>query len=336
MALVSSKTRSVMDRLIPLLPLKKLTQFFGFFVLCKNYSTIKLIYENSTIPLLEPIVLGSRGLSSIIINHDLAHKNFSEMYTDQHSLIISVFDSELIKKSYECASKYRLNSFYHYLYISQDENQPKLIDELMLYAKEYRLANIAVMFINKDGSFNIFRITYDQDSVIEVADSFNIKCGTYNQIFYPKTNDLKGEEKCVFVLVGPPGGIIQTMQNKYGKQVSRIGGIHAYLATLIPLKINITLKVVTEIYSEYEDVKKTDDYVLMKNVIEKPYKADYQLPMPLEYLRVTNTDYEIGNTVYAIIIRIILFNFNTLISFFLYLDSIMKCTQFLLDCKPFF
>lgn len=35
----------VFKHLIPLVPLKQLTQFFGLFFLCKNYSSIKLIYD---------------------------------------------------------------------------------------------------------------------------------------------------------------------------------------------------------------------------------------------------------------------------------------------------
>lgn len=241
---VSDKTSSEMDRLIPLVPLKKVTQFFRLLLLCKNYSTIILTYENATISLLEPIVLSLNTHISIILNHDLSDYNLD---TDQHSLIISLVESNLVYTTRKIRNNYYLNSYCHYMYVTRDQNETNKNFELNYNAKTYHLANIASMFITEDGSFNIFRITYDQDTVAKfIHSSFNDTCGVYNQIFHPKQNDLMGEVRYVSVPI-----ILPTSSNKNGKKISRIGGSHAYFATLIPSKLNITIKLLENFYPYY-------------------------------------------------------------------------------------
>lgn len=135
-----------MNIFLPFQNVTELTTFYRLIFWCSNYSNIILLYENSTIPILEPILLGLNGHSSIVINIDLEqHHNYTNVYSDENSLIISVFDNNLVKKADQLRQQYGFKPYCHYLFVSMDINENELNDKLMTFAVKYKLDNIVMV-----------------------------------------------------------------------------------------------------------------------------------------------------------------------------------------------
>lgn len=279
-----------MDRFVPLINVTELTTFFRIIVLCSNYSTIVILYENSTIPILAPILLSSSSQSSMVINIDLAQVvNNATIYSDEHSLIISVFDNDLVKKANQSRRQYGLKSYCHYLFASRDISA--VYDNLITFSMQYKLDNSGVVLINKNGSISLFRIIYDQLLAVKFVGPPNSSCSIYEKMFYPKTIDLKAEDKYFYAIFDPPRVINIKSRNTNGEIVTAMGGREAYLASLIPRKMNITIKVWTIPFSEYDKNnynENNSEYKFMKDFLEKTYDGDNLTPYQLDYITFVN------------------------------------------------
>lgn len=278
-----------MERFVPLVNVTELTTFIRLIIMCGNYSTIILLYENSTIPILSPILLSSSGQSSIVINIDLAQNdNNSAIYSDEHSLIIPVFDNDLVTKANQSLHQYGFKFYCHYLFASRDTNESALNDKLMTFSVQYKLDNIGVILINPNGSINLFRIIYDQLRVVKIVGSPNSEC---DEMFYSKSKDFKGDTKYFYAIFDPLRVINITSRNKDGRIVTAMGGRDAYLASLIPSKINITVKMWTIRYSEFDGNDFTGrnfEYEFIKKFLEYDYEVDNLTPYQLDYITFVN------------------------------------------------
>lgn len=264
--------------------MKNLTTFCRLILLCGKYSNIIILYENASIPILEPLVLASSGYSSIIVNIDLEQRYINAtIIADEHSLIISVFDTDLVKKLNQSMQQHGFKYYSHYLFVPRDIlNDSTLIDELITLAVQYKMENVVLINIKPNDKFKISRIIYHQLSVVGILVFPNNDCGIYDKMFYPYTKDLKGAEQYVYVLFDSPRGINLTSRNKDGKQMISMGGRDAYLATLIPSRINITLKLFSVVFSaEYNE--SDYEYTYLKEYFEKTYEEDNLTPKQLEY-----------------------------------------------------
>lgn len=276
-----------MVTLRPLISETELTTFFKLFILCSKYSTIILLYENATISNLAPILLSTSNLSSIVINTDLArHDDSAKIYSDENSLIISVFDNDLIKKTNKSRLQYGLKYYCHYIFASNEINDNAQLNiQLIKYAEQYRIYNIVLILNNPNGSFKLFRIIYDQLLVVINFDLLYKDCSIYEKMFYPKTKDLKGEVKYAYAIFDPPRAINITSRKKDGTNGISMGGCEAYLASLIPRKINVTVKLFTVRMSDYYlNELKNHEIVFLKEFLEKAYEDDNLIPKQLFYI----------------------------------------------------
>lgn len=271
-----------MDHILPNTNLGNLTTFYSMIFLCGNYSNIIILYENSTVPILEPLVLSSSDYSSTIINIDLEQRHINAtIHSDEHSLIILLFDNDVVTKSNQSIQHNDFKYYCHYLFVSKDIiNDSSLIDKLITLAEQYKIYYFGLITSNEN--FKISRIIYNQHSAVTIPISPNNGCSIYDELFYAYTKALKGEEKYVYVLFDAPRGINLTSRNKDGKQIISMGGRDAYFSTLIPSRINITLKLYSIIFSA--DYNESDyEYAYLKQYFEKTYEEDNYTPKQLEY-----------------------------------------------------
>lgn len=272
-----------MEHLLPLINLTQIKTFFSLILLCGNYSRIILINENSTKPFLDPLLKSTSGHHSsiVVINIDIVQHN-ATFYTDENSLIVSVFDNDVVEKANQSCILYGFKPYAHYLYVTLNESEQNE-NLLSTLALEYKFDNIGLVSID---TFNVFRI--DRNDIVKIVDIFNDDCNIYEQMFYVKTKDFKGEDLYVYVLFDPPRGINLTSQSKDNKQMISMGGRDAYVASLIPSKLNITLKLFTILFSpEYNG----SDSIFLRDFIEKSYEEDNFTPKHLEYEQVLLNDY---------------------------------------------
>lgn len=285
-----------MDLFSPQINVTQLINFYKLFILCGNYSTILILYENSTIPILEPIVLGASDHSSIIFNIDWEQRNNSVTYTsEEHSLIIAVFEQDMVNKliNPHDSTKYSLKGNFHFLFVSRNTDEIEMKDNLMKLAVPNNLDNVGLIQCKANGTLDIYRIIYDQNIFIQTFDSPNNNCSIYNKMFYKKTHDLRGESVYVYVRLEPPHAINVTSHDEIGKKVISMGGRYAYLAELIPKKINITLKLCTVRISEYDPNNYTDygyQYEFLKGFTEKTQEVDIHTATQLDYKTFVRND----------------------------------------------
>lgn len=268
--------------------------FCRLIFLCGNYTTVKWMYENSTIPILEPIVLRMSGYRSFFVNIDLDQRyKLVDVNSDKHSLIIYMFDNDPVMKINTFGLQHDLKPYYHYLFASRDINDTTLSNKLITFAIQYKLDNIALMIINPNETFQLSRIIYDQRVASKIPGLAFNDC---DKMFYAKTKDLKREDIYVYIRPDPPRAINVASRNKVGNEVIRIGGRDAYLASLIPIKINITLKLWTFRLSAFDTLKGYSAnrkylFLFLKEFLETIYEDDNLTPKQLDCMQfIRNAD----------------------------------------------
>lgn len=280
-----------MDRFVRPINVKQLITFYKFIFLCGKFSTIVILYENSTVPMLEPILLSSSNYVSLIINTDLA-KNYrnTTLNPHEHSLIVSAFDMDVDKdvvlKLKLLLRKYKIKSYGHYLFVTWNRKASVLHERLMRFADTYKLDNMGLILINPNGSFEISRITYDPSLVVDIPDIPNEHCSSiYDRMYHRKTKDLISPDPYVYILIDPPNVINLTSRSVAEREVISMGGRDAYLASVIPRKLNITLKLCTVLFS-YDYNENQNEYKFLKEFMEKTYEEDNREPKQLDYTTV--------------------------------------------------
>lgn len=208
------------------------------------------------------------------------------IYSDEHTLVISVFDDDHVKKANKSVVNYGLQGYYHYLFVSWNINERALSDQITRFAVKYKLNNIGLISMDPNGTFQLSRIIYDQLSVEKIPVLHKEgDCSIYEKMFHAKTKDTKGDDQYVYVMLDPPRGINLTHRNKDGQEVITMGGREAYLATLIPKKMNITMKLFRLLVSidYFEQDKGTDEFFFLTEFLEKAYEEDNFTPKELDY-----------------------------------------------------
>lgn len=284
-----------MDRLLPNVNVKQLIAFFKMLLLCGNYAIVKLVFENSTEPILDPIVFSMSGYSSIFINIDAERHNsiHADISSDEHSLIICVFDEDPLLKINNIGPAYNLQQLSHFLFASRHPYENAISRRVMTFARQNFVDNVGLILLKPNGTFKLSRLIYDQDSDVKIPTFDSQECSIYDKLFYPKSKDFKGEDKYVHALLDPPRTLNISSLNENGNQVFGMGGREAYFASLIPNKVNITIKLWTFRLSEYDinDIlmsKKLNFF--LKEFLEKAYETDNLIPKQVEYMTFVKRD----------------------------------------------
>lgn len=207
---------------------------------------ISLLYDNSTIPVLDPIVSYMKGYSLILINIDLSeqrHNNFNFNSLEQ-SIIVCVLDNDPIM---------RIEQFEQHNFSATPEfNDNTLSDKLIKFAVQCNIDNIGLILIHSNRTFKLYHLIHTQLFDVDILGFPKNDCTIYDKLFYVKRKVFHGDDRYVSVILDPPRAINVRSRNKDGKQVISMGGRDAYLASLIPIKINITMKLWTFRLSEYD------------------------------------------------------------------------------------
>lgn len=257
--------------------------------MCGKYSQNIILYENSTIPILEPLLLSSSGYSSTIINVDLLQKKkYEDFHSDDHSLIVLVFDNTAMRKTTMFRMQFNFKSYCHHLFVSRDKNELAVNIKILRIALRNKLDNVGVILVNSIGTIQLSHIIYDQMAYNKIIAIPQNDCYIYNNMFYSKTKDLKGDNKYVYFTLDIPRTINVKSRNNDGKEVFGVGGRYAYLASLIPRKINITLQMCTVHFSADHD-ESTYGRKFFEGFMEKTYEADNLTPKPLDYITISST-----------------------------------------------
>lgn len=234
---------------------------------------------------MEPVMSGTSGYRSIIFNIDLEKRDINDatINSDQHSLIIFVVDNDIATKFYEAMKLHGFKYYCHYLFVSKDIIKERAeIDKLITFVVQYSLDNVVLIDIKRNEKLELSRIIYDQRSAVAIPDFPRKDCRIYDKMFYTYASALKGEDKYVYVLFDSPRGINLTSRNKDGTQMISMGGRDAYLATLIPRRLNITVKLCAISFTA--DYNENDyEYAYLKEFIEKTFEEDDFITPKLEY-----------------------------------------------------
>lgn len=278
-----------MEAFISLINATQLTILYRLLLLCGNYSKVLILYENSTIPILEPIVISSSDYSSVVGNIDLAppYDDYDKIHFDYNSLIIFLFDKDVVMKATKLEMRYGYKPYCHFLFVSSDNNESGLNGRFMIPARQSTIDHFGLILINANGSFALFHIIHDSQLVVKILNIPNKGCSIYNKMFYSKIKDFKGENQYVFIALDPPRAINVTSENEYGNQVISMGGTAAYLASLIPTKVNITVKlwtirISTFGYNSHNSEINHAYYEFLKDFTERTYEDDNLTPKQLE------------------------------------------------------
>lgn len=274
-----------MDRILPHINVKQLKTFYKLILLCGNFTTILIFYENSTIPILEPIVSSTSSYTSIIINIDLAKNDINTTISShEHSIVISVLQNDVVLKIKNSLRLYRLKFYGYFLFATWNINASNLYDRLMVsFSFLFKYDNIGLVLIDPNGTFQLSRISYDPNYVVNISAFPGNNCSIYEKMFHLKTKDLKVDAIYAYALIDPPNVINLTSRNEDGNEVLSIGGRDAYITSLIPRKLNITLKLCTVLHSN-ELSKNINEYTFVKEFMEKVYEEDKYEPKQLEYV----------------------------------------------------
>lgn len=276
-----------MYQFLPFIIVRQIKTFYELILLCGNFTTILIFYENSTILILEPIVSATSSYTSIIINIDLAKNDINTTIpSHEHSMIISALESndkgEVTSKIKKSLRLYRLNFYGFYLIATWNINVNALYERLMVFADLYKFDNVGLVSINPNGTFELSRITYDPSSVVSIPEFPDTNCNMYDKMFHLKTKDSKIDDLYAYILIDPPNVINLTSKDNDGIEVISMGGRDAYIASIIPRKLNISLKLCTVLHS-YDFAKNTNEYRFVNEFMEKPYKEDNREPKQLNY-----------------------------------------------------
>lgn len=241
--------------------------------------------------MLEPLVSSTSSYSSIIINIDLPKIALNTaIQSHEHSLVISVFDYDAVFKTKVALGLNRSKFYGYYLFATSSSNASEQLDRLLVFGFLYKFDNVGLVLINPNGTFQLSRITYDPKSVINIPDFHDKNCSIYDKMFHLKTLDSKIDDLYAYALIDPPDLIKLTSQNANGQEVISIGGRNAYIASLIPRKLNITLKLCTIdfLFETYNDKSEnTALKVIMTDFLNelmlKTYIEDNREPKQLNY-----------------------------------------------------
>lgn len=275
-----------------ILPLKSVTLFSTLcrmILLCGNYSQIIILYENSTIPILEPFLLSSSCYSSIIINVDLLQKKrYEDFYSDDQSLIVLVFDNTAIRSTTMFRMQFDFKTYCHHLFVSSDNNVLDMNFKVLRIALRNKLDNVGLILVNSIGTIHLSYLIYNQMTFVKIIANPKNECYIYDQMLHSKTKDLKGENKYVYFTLDIPRTLNLTSRKNNGKEVFGVGGPYAYLASLIPRKFNITLQMCTVHFSADHN-ESTYGRKFFEGFMEKTYEADNLTPTQLNYITIAST-----------------------------------------------
>lgn len=204
---------------------------------CGKYSQIIILFENSTLPILEPIVMSSSRYSSININVDLV-QNYNNNW-----------------------------------FVSTDNNELEVNIKILRITMKNKLNVVGLILVNSNETPQLSNMIYDKMMFIKIIDIPRNDCIIYNKLLYSKTKDFEGEKKYVYFTFDPTRTINLTSRNNDGKEVFSVGGRETYLASLIPRKFNITLQMCT-IHFSADHMEGTYGHKFFADFMEKTYEAD--------------------------------------------------------------